>query len=230
MNDNQNISTPQYINQTTNPNQPTKAEDSGSRKSIITTICCVVIAIILTATITAIITNHINNAEENEDEDDEDYSMTIERNDTPFLQLYSTLGEEMTISELKEKLQGQYANAKLTINDDNTGTVTMDGVRDYISFYYDSITEKENEAEENEEEDEIYDPSAVTNYEVTEVTNYDPSTTIQEIMYIYEPESIEDAPLSIGYSEEDNVYYVDVFYETFEFPTKQEAIDAYLSK
>ena len=232
MNNNYNQNTPnnQNINQIIEPPQNQRftnnqlTQSNHRKRNIVITIAGFLLTIFITATITTLIVNNIDDSET----DTEYEETTIIRKNTPLLELYASLNEEMTIDELKAILQKDYSNAKLTIYDDNTGNVSMnDNNNDFVSFYYDTMSTDEEESDE--ESDEENTTSTPTNYEVSEITDYDPSTLIRDIEYIYQPDELEDSPLSIGYSEDDETYYVNVFYDVFDFATKEQAINAYLS-
>ena len=176
-------------------------------------ICAIILVLLVIGVIIAIAVN--SNSPNEEAIDDQNEYSSIVRNDTPMLQLYASLSETMTIGELENTVANQYPNIELHVDNDGTGRLSSNNSRDYIAFYYDWV------------EDE--NTPLTIEYEVSEIDDYDRSLLINDIQYIYEPESIKDAGLSIGYSEDDNRYYVDVLYEVFDFATKQEAIEAYLS-
>lgn len=201
------------INQQQFTNQPINTEKKNNKKILFIIGAIMILLAIISIIVVALINTNSSDSEI-QDEDDDEYTSII-RNDTPLLQIYSTLDETMTISDL-EHIVEEKPDVQVHVYNDGTGKLSLNDSNDYIAFYYE-WTEDENTQDTVE-------------FETIEIQDYDKLLPIYNIQYIYEPENIEDTGLSISFSEEDNKYYVDVLYEIFEFDTKQEAVEAYLSK
>ena len=141
------------------------------------------------------------------------------REDTPTLQLYAGLEEEMTLEALKEAVSNANNNAEIFIEDGGFGSITIPDSKDAVFFYID----KEEEQTEEEEEVIINDEETTTNT----IDSYQPTDIVYNIRYAHE--LTDDMNMGIDYNEEDNVYEVSVNIEAFSFSTKEEAIKAYLA-
>ncbi len=137
--------------------------------------------------------------------------LPLGRENTATLQIYAALEEEIPIEDVAAVVKNINSNAIVDIKD-NSGTIRASSdSEDLITFLFEteeSVKEYLLEAESDDEFEETYTPNIA--YAFT---------------YIY-PIGPEDA-LSIYYDQ--NVFYYYDNRDLFEFPTKQEAIDAYLA-
>lgn len=164
----------------------------------------------------------------------------IIRENSPTLELYSNLEEEMALSALQEAVAR--AGATITV-EDGAGTIQFaDDPINMIFFAIDRESDSNTAAEDDEytmDYDEYYDSEG--NYVPLSLEDYAPSdmTTFFRFAHtITEPTDDPNAePENIGISfveadEDDGTeagYEVYDGYEFFLFPTKKEAIEAYLS-
>lgn len=191
------------------------AEHHNNKKLVIFTICGLIAAVIAFIVIVAIVM--LNN---NSNDNDDKYSYS-ERPNTSLLQAYATLKNEMTFGDLEQTIKNFDNNAALVIEDDGTGYFQSSDGKDYIAFYYDMMENEDGAMEETIINDVQDDTSSNV--------RPDSGTIAYDIRYVYMMDDDNDAPLYIGYSEDDEVYNVYDITDIFEFQTRQEAIEAYLA-
>lgn len=153
-----------------------------------------------------------------DESDDEEIVLVYERPNSPLLQAYASLSNEMPISQLEQAVKSIAQDVELTVDEEEgIGYLRNPEGKEYIAFYYDTI----DYSGDDESDEPIGSPTTVT---------YTGDTIAYDIRYVREPEEEnDDFNLSISYSEEDGLYYVYDLEEVYEFKTRQEAIDAYLS-
>ena len=192
-----NITTPSnYYGTTGLPNKNKKT------KTIFAIIGLAVVLVIALIIILASVTGNNQNGPE----------LSEARENTPTLQLYASLENEMTLEDIEKAANSANAGFEVATYDDGTGTVRIPEKEDYLIFDYD--------IEENEDEEE-YDST----YTINQVT-LQPDEIIYNIRYVFE---IGDDGYFISFSEDSGMYQVFDFDEVFDYSTKKEAIEAFLA-
>ena len=227
---NQNTTTISPSNYYGTTGQPGKAKNNKLAVIILTILGILIVGAVITTTVVS-----------NLDNDNDTSGRIIKRENSPTLELYAELEEEMTLASLQEKTDK--AGANITV-EDGAGTIMFpDDPDDMIFFYIDRKSDSyiDNNEAINEEEDytvedeeyvaltlEGYNPEDITYYfrfahRITGSDNTDDDETEEENIGIAFVEASEDD------EEEEEGYEVYDGYEFFMFPTKEEAIKAYLS-
>lgn len=203
--------------------------NNHTKKTIIVVSVITLVIVVISTIVTVLITQ--NHQADNSEEYAADL-LNINRENTPLLQLYAALqDEEYTFESLKQELNNNNAKTKLVVLANGTGYIANDyddDKKEFISFYYDPpiINDSENEMNDDESED---DEDNDYQNENAEITDYDLESTVSSIAYIiYHPRYL-DSGFSIDYVEEDDSYYLNTPFDSFNYPTKKEAINAFLS-
>lgn len=150
------------------------------------------------------------------------------RENTPTLQIYAELPDEMPISDIEKTIKKIDSSAEVTL-DEGYGMIKIPNTNEYISFFYlyqDNENEIIEEDEESEDiEDESYDDSDESDEEneITEII-YQPDIAY-DFTYVYD---LGEDGLYIS-RVTNNLYQSYNGEEVFDFTTKEEAIEAYLS-
>ena len=198
------MSNQQYTNITTSSNYygTTGLPNNKKTKTIFAIIgLAVVLVIVLIIILVSVTGNNQSGPEPGE-----------ARENTPTLQLYASLENEMTLEDIEQAANSTNVGFEVATYDDGTGTVRIPEKEDYLVFDYD--------IEENEDEEE-YDST----YTINQVT-IQPDEIIYDIRYVYE---IGDDSYFISFSEDSGMYQVFDFDEVFDYSTKKEAIEAFLA-
>ena len=187
-------------------------------------------------------------ARANPDGGDETLSLAESRENTKTLQIYATLDDKMTAGELEKAAKAIDPNAEISFFDNGTGQLKLPDQEDYILFDHElgsfeglespidesdyEVTDNYDIAEDDEFDDDDYaetetieEDELALDYTPSEVS-YQSSDIVREIRYVYP--SIDNA-YSISHSDDDSVYVVFNLMYDFTFPTKEEAIKAYLA-
>lgn len=204
------------------------------------------LAIIVAITVLVVLINSSNG--------EESLDLVEVRENTKTLQIYATLDEEMTAGELEKAAKAIDSDAEITFYDNGTGKIEIPGENDMILFDhqsgifeglespiddsdYEPINNVETiDEEESDDDDDLYDEDIMETDGITDdelivdyypsAVTYQPGDIVREIRYSY---PIMDNAYSISYSSEEKAYIVfNLMYE-FAFPTKDEAIKAYLA-
>ena len=211
-----------YVNTTGNYYGPTgQPPAKNNNRKLIFIISAIVVCLILIGVIAAIVISNSNHSEEIEQEEGVDPAIIALRQNSPTLEFYATLKEEMPLSELQNAVTKADIGAEIFVTS-GSGTISIPGETDRIYFYIDELTDSDG-GEENEDIEPYYSIE-----EKNEIDNYKPTDTVYYIRYAREINDEEG--IGISYVEEDGEYEVYDGYEFFNFPTKTEAIDAYLSR
>lgn len=141
------------------------------------------------------------------------------RENTPTLQLYANLDEEMNLASLRRAVSESGSNASITIEEGGFGTIKIPDSEDAIYFYID----REDEELEPDEIDSDEDDETTVNL----LNTYDSVDIVYNIRYAHS--FLDDMDMGIVYNEEENTFDVFTSGEGIGFPTKKEAIEAYLS-
>ena len=131
----------------------------------------------------------------------------IKRENTPTLQLYAKLDKEVPAKDLESTVKSLSNEAEVVFDDDGTGYIEIPGQEDYILFDYYVDEDEENDTASTEEDDII--------------------DIVSNIRYTY---PIDDSGYFIGYVEDGDLYQVFNLEDTFDFNTKEKAIEAYLNQ
>ena len=154
---------------------------------------------------------------------------TAERiEETPTLQLYAELGENIPIKDIETIAKGINSNAEVSFVGNGFGMITIPGYEDSIIFEYladtNGSTDYATELPEVDESD-IYEVSETDEEEAEGEVRL--SDTTSDIRYSF---IIGNSGVSIGKVYGGEEYRVtDYTGDGFDFPTKKEAIEAYLS-
>ena len=215
--------------------QPVTSRDHKKPFIIIAIIVALAIVIALVAISIINLTN--NNS------DDDSTSLVIVRENTPILELYATLGEDMTLETLQKAVNDSKINAEIFIGEDGFGTISIPESEDFIYFYteteetepyteedYADYEEDDDWSEDYDSESEGIEEEAIeenTEEKVNMLSTYEPSN--KTYYFVYSRSASDEERIGISYVDEEGIYEVFDGYETYTFPTKQEAIEAYLS-
>ena len=191
---------------------------SKRKKLLIVVICGTILIVGLIIALIAIASNNSS------DEDETVAYLVTERENTPMLQTYAVLKNEMRLEELKQAVEANAPNAQLIIRNDGMGYFQEPDGKDYLAFYFEppidtNAMEKELEGIDTTEEAVNEAPTI----------DYNPEIQVYDIRYVYAFDDSEDSPLSISYSQENGMYEVFNLDDVFTFSTRQEAIEAYLA-
>lgn len=145
------------------------------------------------------------------------------RENSAVLQIYAALEDEIPISEIETTVKNINSAAVVTI-EDGYGTIELsDDTKEFISFYF--------ETEESTNE-ELLDGESLADLDES-YENYDDGGDIKETHdiniaygFVYVHEISDDDGITVSCASV--CYYYDGL-DIYEFPTKQEAIDAYLA-
>ena len=209
------IATPSnYYGPTGQPSSKNNKHKPALIISVIIAVCLIIIGI-------AVAIVALNNNSSETEEQGVDPAIVALRQNSPTLEFYATLKEEMPLSELQNAVAKADIGAEIFVTSGN-GTISIPGETDLIYFYIDEATDSDG-AEENEDIEPYY-----TSEEVNEIDKYKPTDIVYYIRYAREIN--EEEGIGISYVDEGNEYEVYDGYEFFNFPTKEEAIEAYLSQ
>lgn len=152
----------------------------------------------------------------------------VVREETPILDIYSKLNEQMSIEELSNIALQSQQNVAILLTDDGIGTIKLPNSADVIVFSHPLISEENDSvASENTETTDNEDAETTDNPATpSPVVDYPPSTVINDIRYVYD---LGNDGYYIGYDDEAHRYVVYDSNETFELDTKADAIEAYLA-
>ena len=142
------------------------------------------------------------------------------RKETPTLGIYETLPENTTIEELKAAVRKSNNNATVTLYQDGHGTISIRGEEDAITFTHDVVVEDGESQDDLDLNDVLVDKRSIT-----EINDYEPTATISDFIYLY---YVGETGYAIDFLEEEGSYEVTDMLEGYQFPTKKEAIEAYL--
>ena len=152
---------------------------------------------------------------------------------TPTLQIYASLPDEMPISDIEKTIQKIDNNAEVTL-DEGYGTIKIPDTNEVISFYYLYEDANEDENEETSDQTNLETETIEENLTTEEVGNdaeeetaeiiYQPDIAY-EFTYLYE---MGEYNLYISKTS-DNLYQCYDGSEVFDFSTKEEAINAFLT-
>lgn len=172
-------------------------------------VVCIAIVLVIVAIIGAVI--FFNSHGEPEPE-----LALVEVDNTPILQIYAAINDiNPTIAELEEAAHKINPEAEISVDSYGAGYVKVSGEDDFIAFdYYD---EPGIDPTTGELISDDIDGKGITPQ---------PEVIAKHIRY-----SIVDGDNNyyIGYSEDSGAYHVYNMMAIFEFPTKQEAIEAFLT-
>lgn len=208
--DNNNMITPSNYYGATG--QPVKSNNKlpliiGAVVAIIAVICIVVVATIM-----------INR-------NGDDYPPTtvvFERENNPILELYASLKkEQMTLAELREATEGTSTEVSV---EDGFGKISLSSYPDDTIYFYINTEEEYNYIDNGEPDEEYTAKDAAA---VTTIDSYGPNDIVYYFRYAHN--ITDDDNIGISYIDEKNEYEVYDGYEFYNFPTKKEAIDAYLA-
>ena len=157
-------------------------------------------------------------------------SLVITRENNPMLELYATLDEKMTLEDLQKAISNSGLNAEIFIEYDAGTISTSDSPEDFIYFYIDRKDPKSYTGDSSYIDDD--DESMIgAKEEKTESVNmldtYQPEDTTYFFRYAHM--ITEDENIGITYYDDEDIYDVYDGFELYSFPTKKEAIEAYLS-
>ena len=208
--DNNNMITPSNYYGATG--QPTK---SRSKLPLIIGIVIAIAAIIGVVVIAVVAINRNN----------DNYvpaTVVFERKNNPILELYSNLEkEQMTLGELRQAISDP--SAEITV-DGGFGKIALSSYPDDAIYFYIN-TEEEFNYMDNGEPDEEY--TAKDAAAVTTIDSYGPNDIVYYFRYAHN--ITDDDSIGVSYIDEQDEYEVYDGYEFFNFPTKEEAIKAYLA-
>lgn len=142
------------------------------------------------------------------------------------LQIYAALNDELSMDNIQDTVKNINGDAVVNI-DDGYGTIEIpSSPKEFISFFFE--TEGTDEEDINEAPSEAGSLSDSTEY--SEGENYVEKTYGPNIAYgfTYVRPIDEEDSVTISPSGDGIFYYYDGL-DIYEFPTKQEAIDAYLA-
>ena len=185
--------------------------ESKTRKTIFIIAIVVAVCVILTTIVLIAILNRNNTG---------DTPSFTSRENTSTLQLYAALKDEMTLGELQQAVNDFDVEAEITIMDGGFGTIKIPDAPDSIFFYIDR-------ADDSYVETGAIDTLNSSTETANIISTYQPNDITYDYRYAYE--LYYDTNIGIGRDEEDGTYEVYTETDDFAFPTKQEAIEAYLA-
>lgn len=145
------------------------------------------------------------------------------KQNTATLQIYAALNNEIPIEEIESVVKNINGDAKVTIDDGYGAIELSSGTKEFISFYF----ETEESLDEDLSEDEL--PLEPDEY-LEENNDYVEKIYAPNVAYGFtyvHPIDDENA-ITISDSDTGTFYYYDGL-DVYEFPTKREAIEAYLA-
>ena len=206
----------------------------SKKKKLYIILASVVASILLVVTIVLII---VANRDQSETIDEGNLTLVEERKNTPALEIYASLTkEEMPLAELEAAAREISQDITIAVYQNGIGQLEVNDQQGVIIFNYghtDSDAAEDTSELEINSDDEIPTEEVVINSEEdfyadepVAAIEYQPDETISALRYVYQ---IGDDYYSIGYSADSQDYVVFDLNELFEFETKKEAIEAYLS-
>ncbi|MBR2839832.1 hypothetical protein IKE82_00660 [Candidatus Saccharibacteria bacterium] len=200
-------------------NQPNASVNkNNSRKRTMIIVVAVVITLVVCAVIALVVILNSNRLEP-------EYSVVEERENTPTLQLYAKLqSDSMTFGELRQFVMDAGINARIMIDETGSGMIQIPDTKDALLFY---IDREDGELVSTDEADASFEGHEEYGTGANMADSYSSNDITYDYCYSYDYES-ENA-IGIYYDEEENVYFTYNGVEEFEFPTRQEAVEAYLA-
>ena len=204
--------TPSYYEAQTQP------VDNGKKKRIIFVVVAIAIVAIIFMAIIILKASH---------QSSDDSALVAQRENTPTLQLYSKLKEETTLWELRQLILEIEPSAMVSVEDGGYGTIRIPDAKDAIFFNIDRIDDSYDESGAIDTINNQTGASGNENDSVNIIDTYATNDPVSFFRYVHELH--EESDMGISFDDEENTYYVYIDDEGFSFPTKQQAIDAYLS-
>ena len=199
-----------------NSSQP---QPSSKNKFLIIGIISLIVIVLIAIAIVAI----INLTSGDTGQSDEEFVSAGSMENTPALQIYAALDENVPLDELEGIAKNIDSSAEVVIEGNGYGTITVPGYSDNVIFEYFADTDEPIDCDEEDSE------SCETKDEEDEEDDgtLHLSDTTSSVRYAF---IIDNSGISISKSLEGDGYrIVDEAGDAFDYPTKEEAIAAYLS-